>query len=148
MSHTYSSLHVHIIFSTKDRARLIPERLQDPLWRYMAATAKNIGITVLAIGGVEDHAHLGLILPAKMGASEAAQKIKANSSRWMNAEHVKGFSWQGGFAAFGISISHTPALIKYIRNQREHHKRISFEEELERILKKHGMSLKDLPGRD
>ncbi|MCU1284775.1 MAG: transposase IS200-family protein [Acidobacteriales bacterium] len=133
VTHISQPAHAHY-FSTKDRARLIPGALQDRLWQYMAQTAENIGIKVLAIGGVEDHAHLGVILPAKMGVSEAAQKIKANSSRWMNANHVKGFSWQEGFAGFGISVSHSPALVKYIRSQREHHRKDSFEEELEKDL--------------
>ena len=65
----------------------------------------------------------------------------------MNQEHVDGFAWQEGYAAFSVSISHTDALVKYINNQQEHHKRVSFEEEFERILKKHGLSLSDLPGR-
>jgi putative transposase len=66
----------------------------------------------------------------------------------MHAEHVKGFAWQEGYAAFSVSISHTDALVTYINKQPEHHRRVSFEEELEKILKKHGMSLSDLPGRE
>src|SRR4051812_17036122 len=128
MSHTYSSLHTHIIFSTKNRTRIIPEAIQERLWKYMAKTAENIGIKVLAMGGVEDHAHAGVILPAKMSAAEAAQRIKANSSRWMSANHVKGFSWQEGYSAFGISVSHSPALVRYVKNQREHHKKESFDD--------------------
>ena len=106
----------------------------------MAGIAKKLGVGVLAIGGFDDHAHLGIVLPPKdTDVSELVKKIKANSSRWMNAEHVKGFQWQEGFGAFSISPSHTPALVRYIRNQREHHKRVSFAEEWARILKKNGL---------
>src|SRR5437879_3312862 len=147
MSHTHASVRVHVIFSTKDRVDLIPAQLQNRLWGYMGATSNKLGVPVLAIGGTGNHAHLGIAVPPNVKLAEVVQKIKANSSRWMGVEHVKRFSWQGGYAAFSISISHADALVKYIQNQPEHHKKISFEEEFERILKKHGMSLKDLPGR-
>lgn len=138
MPHTYSSLHVHIIFSTKQRQRTIPQKLQPLLWAYITGIARSLGVGVLAVGGFDDHAHMGIVLPPKdTDVSAVVQKIKANSSRWMNAEHVKGFQWQEGFGAFSISISHTPALVRYIRNQREHHQEVSFAEEWDRILKKH-----------
>lgn len=140
MSHTYSSLHVHIIFATKRREPTISPELQPLLWAYMNGIAKNLGVGVLAINGFDDHAHLAIILPPKdTDVSEFVKKIKANSSRWMSAEHVKEFQWQDGFGAFSVSKAHTPALVKYIRNQREHHKKVSFAEEWTRILKKHGL---------
>ena len=147
MPHTFASIRVHIIFSTKERERLIKPQFQRRLWGYMGHVARNLEIPVLAIGGAEEHAHLGLAIPPHMRVSEAVQKLKANSSRWMSDEHVNGFEWQQGYAAFSVSISHTAALVKYINDQQAHHKRVSFEEEFERILKKHGLSLSDLPGR-
>ena len=147
MPHTFASIRVHIIFSTKERRPLIKPRLQRRLWGYLGQTAHKLEIPVFAIGGVEDHAHLGLAIPPNMKLAEAVQKLKANSSRWMSSEHVQDFAWQEGYAAFSVSISHTDGLVKYINYQPEHHKRETFEEELERILKKHGLSLSDLPGR-
>jgi putative transposase len=141
MSHTYSSIHVHIIFATKERRACIPPDLQPLLWAYMNGIAKRLGVGVLAIGGFDDHAHLGIVLPPKdTDVSVFVQKIKANSSRWMNAEHVKDFEWQVGFGSFSISKSHTPGLVRYIRNQREHHKKVSFADEWTRVLKKNGLS--------
>jgi putative transposase len=139
MSHTYSSNHVHVIFSTKERARSIPVHLQPALWKYIAGIAANVGTRVVAVGGFDDHCHLGLVVPPKMNVSEIVQKVKANSSRWMNAGHVKKFQWQEGYGSFSISISHTPALVRYINNQREHHTRVSFADEWARVLEKHGM---------
>lgn len=147
MPHTFASIRVHVIFSTKERKRLIKPDFQRRLWGYMGHTAQKLEIPVLAIGGVEDHAHLGLSIPPHLKLAEIVQKVKANSSRWMNAEHMDGFAWQEGYAAFSISISHTDALVRYINRQPEHHKRISFDEELEKILRKHGLSLSDLPER-
>jgi REP element-mobilizing transposase RayT len=141
MPHTYSSIHVHIIFATKERVHIIPAELQPRLWAYMDAIAKRLDVGILAIGGFDDHAHLGLILPPKnTDVSAIVQKIKANSSRWLNAEHIKGFQWQEDFGAFSISISHTKALVRYIQTQREHHRNVSFVDEYARILKKHGLS--------
>jgi putative transposase len=139
MSHTHASIRVHVIFSTKDRKHLIPVEIQPRLWGYMGATANNLGVAVLAIGGISNHAHLGLAVPPSMKVAEVVQKLKANSSRWMTTEHVKHFSWQTGYGAFSVSIAHADALVKYIQNQPEHHKRESFEDEYERILKKHGI---------
>jgi putative transposase len=120
--------------------RTIPVHLQPALWKYMAGITENIGATVLAIGGFDDHCHLGLAVPPKMNVSEIVQKVKANSSRWMNNGHAKKFQWQEGFGSFSISISHTVALVRYINNQREHHKRVSFADEWARILEKHGIT--------
>jgi putative transposase len=147
MPHTFASIRVHVIFSTKERRRLIKPELQGRLWGYLGHTAHNLDIPVLAIGGAEDHAHLGLAIPPHMKLAEAVQKLKANSSRWMSSEHLDDFGWQEGYAAFSVSISHTNVLVKYINLQPQHHKKVTFEEELERILKKHGLSLCDLPGR-
>jgi len=147
MPHTFASIRVHIIFSTKERRRLIKPEFQHRLWGYLGHTAQNLSIPVLAIGGAEEHAHLALAIPPNVKVAEAVQKLKANSSRWMSTDYVHGFSWQEGYAAFSVSISHTPALVKYINGQPEHHKRVTFEEELETILKKHGLSLADLPAR-
>jgi post-segregation antitoxin (ccd killing protein) len=81
-------------------------------------------------------------LPATLTLAEAVQKIKANSSRWMNAEVVKkGFQWQENYSAFSVSASHVDRTLAYIRNQREHHKRRSFDEELAAILAKHGIDM-------
>lgn len=148
MPHTFASIRVHVVFTTKGRRRLITPELQRRLWGYLGSTAKKLGATVLAVGGVEDHAHLALAIPPDLRLAEIVQKLKANSSRWMSAGDVSNFAWQEGYAAFSISVSHTSALVKYINEQPQHHKKMTFEEEFERLLQKHGISVKDLPGRE
>lgn len=139
MGHTYASVRVHTIFSTKERRKLIPAELQPALWAYMGGIANNLNAKVFAIGGVDDHSHLVLGVPPTLKISELIQKIKANSSRWAG-QQIKDFGWQEGYGVFSVSISHMDAAIRYVQNQPAHHKRISFEEECREILRKHGMT--------
>jgi REP element-mobilizing transposase RayT len=139
MKHTRVSLRVHCIFSTKERCPAIPEALQSRTWAFMGGIARNLGLKAIAVGGMADHAHVLLLLAPTMPLAEAVQKIKANSSRWLREQTGKPFQWQEGYAAFSVSISHTDATVAYILNQRKHHERRSFAQELATILKKHRM---------
>jgi putative transposase len=137
--HTHVSLRVHCVFSTKGRVRSIPDELQPRLWTFMGGIARRLGIKAIAIGGVEDHLHIPLLLPATMPLAKAVQTLKANSSRWIHEITGRPFEWQEGYAAFSVGISQTAATVAYIRNQREHHAQRGFDEELARVLEKHGL---------
>ena len=142
MVHTHVSCRLHIIFSTKDRMRSIPEKIQQRLWQYIAGICRNLDLKVLAVGGSDDHAHLLIGLPATITIAECVQKVKANSSRWMHSEGLrKKFEWQEGYSAFSVSASHIDRTVEYIRNQAEHHKRHNFTQELHAILEKHGIPI-------
>lgn len=93
----------------------------------------------IAAGGMADHVHILLLLAPTVPLAVAIQKIKANSSRWLREQTGKSFQWQEGYAAFSVSISHTDATVAYILNQRKHHERRGFDQELAAILKKHRM---------
>ena len=136
MKHTRVSLRVHCIFSTKDRRPAIPEALQARTWAFIGGIARNLGMKA-TVGGMGDHLHILLLLAPTMPLAEAVQKIKANSSRWLREQTGKPFQWQEGYAAFSVSISHTDGTVAYILNQRKHHERRSFDQELAAILKKH-----------
>jgi putative transposase len=138
MSHTYTKNHVHIIFSTRARKRLISKETQPKLWGYMAGICKNVGIKALAIGGIEDHIHALVELPPIMAVSKAVNLLKSNSSRWMKQRGTS-FSWQEGFGAFSVSASNIPAVKRYVLSQADHHKKITFEQEFIAFLKKHNI---------
>lgn len=138
MSHAFSKNHLHVVFSTKERRRSISKEFQPQLWSYMAGICKNQKMVPLAVGGIEDHVHLLFHLPPTLTLSKAISLIKANSSKWMN-EHGRGFAWQEGYGAFGVSESNLDSVARYIRNQEEHHAKISFEDEFLALLKKHGI---------
>lgn len=137
--HTYNANFVHCIFSTKERKNTIPAELQEPLWAYLIGIANRLKIKSLAIGGTENHVHLLLGVPPTIAIAEAVQKLKANSSRWMGEQGID-FQWQGGYGAFSVSPSLLEIVRQYIRNQREHHRKRSFEDEFRAILKKSGVT--------
>jgi len=139
-AHTFVSVRIHYVFGTASREHAINSDLQSRLWAYIGGIVRNIGATLYAVGGMEDHAHVFIGLPPMMPVAKAVQSIKANSSRWMRESGgMAGFTWQEGYAAFSVSISHTDVTMAYIQNQAEHHQRRGYGEELAAMLRKHHM---------
>jgi len=140
MSHSYSSNRIHLVFSTKNREKQITHELQSKLWPYMAGIAKNHGFEAIKIGGVEDHAHALLLLPATLPLARTIQTLKSCSAKWMNdLRTTRDFAWQEGYGAFSVSSSQTDAVIRYIEGQKEHHARRTFDEEFISLLKRYGV---------
>jgi putative transposase len=139
MSHTFAANFVHRIFSTKERRDSIPAELQEQLYAYLTGIANNLGFTILAAGGTSNHVHVLIGLPPVLTMAETMQKLKANSSRWLR-ENGAQFEWQRGYGAFGVSPSLLKTVQAYIRNQAEHHRKRSFEEEFRALLEKSGIS--------
>ena len=136
MGHSYTSNHIHCVFSTKDRRAIIKPEQQEKLWAYLLGIARNLGIESLAIGGTGDHVHVLVAIPAAASVAELMSKLKANSSRWMR-EHGTDFSWQEGYGAFSVGASQIGMVKNYIHHQAEHHKTRSFEEEFIALLQKY-----------
>src|SRR6266487_4401994 len=113
MAHKYPNILIHLVFSTKDRANLIPNELLPRLAKYLAGIGRNHGIPVLAAGGTSNHSHLLIVLPSDMTLAKAVQVLKANSSRWVR-EHGIPFAWQEGYGAFSVSSSSKAAVAGYI----------------------------------
>jgi putative transposase len=139
MAHTHTNLLFHLVFSTKGRAPLLTPELKPRLFAYMGGIIRELGGTALSINGPSDHVHILVLLPAKTALSEIVGKVKANSSGWAHREFpdMRNFAWQTGFAAFTVSHSQKPSVLDYIANQEEHHRKLSFKEELVSFLKKH-----------
>lgn len=142
---TYISNRVHIVFATKRHYPLIPEPLLEELWAYIYGICARLEIKTYAIGGMRDHVHVFIGLPATTKLAEAAQKIKANSSRFLREKGIKEFSWQEGYGAFSVSMSHTEATIHYVRTQAKHHAKRDFQSEFAAMLAKHGMTMNVVP---
>jgi putative transposase len=138
MAHAYSRITIHIVFATKGRKNLIPENRQQELWSYITGIARNKGIPLLAVGGMPNHLHVLAGLPAGMDVPKLVNVIKANSSRFMRRTN-KAFWWQQGYGAFAVCHSHADTVIRYIRNQKEHHRKRSFEDEFLVMLRKSGL---------
>jgi len=137
MGHTYSNILVHIVFSTKERLQLITSDIRSDLHSYMGGIAKEIQATPLQIGGVKDHVHLLLKISHASSVAELVRTIKTNSSRWLHEKSraYSLFAWQEGYGVFSVSESKASAVISYIAGQEEHHKKVSFQDELLEFLK-------------
>ena len=142
MANTFTSLHYHVIFSTKHREPWIGREQEDRVWAYLGGIARQAEIKPLLIGGMEDHIHMLLGLPPTITVSEALKRIKGGSSGWVkeNFPGCQGFGWQDGYGAFTVSKSQLSDLEDYIRKQREHHRFKTFQEEYRAFLDKHGIT--------
>jgi REP-associated tyrosine transposase len=129
---------IHVAFSIKDRRKDISGEFQPRMWAYMGGICKKLGILVHAVGGMEDHVHLLIQVPPTLALAKVVLAIKSNSSRWANEQGNK-VAWQQGYAAFSVSASIVPAVIRYIQDQGAHHKKIGFDEEFLILLRKHGV---------
>ncbi|MFY9803995.1 MAG: IS200/IS605 family transposase [Candidatus Acidiferrales bacterium] len=136
MSHTHAQNTIHLVFSTKDRRKSLSPELQPRLYAYVAGICKKCGILLHAVNGMEDHIHLLIQLPPTAALSDTVLAIKSNSSRWAHEEGEK-FVWQQGYAAFSVSASNVAAVVRYIQNQKSHHKKMTFDAEFVALLKKH-----------
>lgn len=142
MPSTHQQLLYHIVFSTKSRKRYLQkEEFRAGVFAYMAGIAKNLDGFALEIGGWVDHAHLLVRIPAKVAVSDFVGRLKANSSKHVNeaSEAIHKFSWQESFGAFSVSMSQKDVIAAYIRNQAEHHKSLTFQDEYIQLLERHGV---------
>jgi REP element-mobilizing transposase RayT len=141
MPQSLARLHIHVVFSTKQRMPLIHDAVRDALHRYMAVVLKDLGCTPTLINSVEDHIHVLFELGRTVAVSAAVEAVKKSSSRWIKmqgAEYAK-FAWQAGYGAFAVSESNVIAVRDYVADQRQHHRKRSFEDEYRAFLKRHGI---------
>ena len=111
------------------------------MWAYLGGVARAHHVTALQIGGFDDHIHALIMAPATLSPSQIVQFLKGDSSKWIHVEfpQLRGFAWQDGYAAFTVSRSALPAVIQYIKTQREHHASKTFQQEYVEFLQKHGI---------
>ncbi|MGE3467702.1 MAG: IS200/IS605 family transposase [Pyrinomonadaceae bacterium] len=137
MSHTH--FLYHIVFGTKDRQPLIRPEWEHELYSYLSGIVKNCDGRSLAINGVSDHVHLLVRFGPRVAFSDLMREMKSSSSRWIRQKHHPKFYWQRRYGAFTVSESASNAVRKYIRDQKEHHLKQSFEDEYKGLLLKHGV---------
>jgi putative transposase len=131
---------VHMVWSTKDRARLIPIDIEPRLFAYIRAIIENNGGRMIIAGGDADHIHI-LVSIGRADISELIGDIKRETSKWMKAKGIAGFYWQRGYGAFSIGQSQVLAVSKYIQNQKAHHKRQTFQVEFRTLCDKYGLEI-------
>jgi len=141
MPQSFTSLHYHFIFSTKNRAPMITADVQPRLFEYIGGILRSHKSVLLAAGGIADHVHLLVRLSKELAVSEALRLIKANSSGWIHDTfpEQRAFAWQAGYAAFTVSYSNLGPVKRYLAGQAEHHRERTFQEEFLAFLQRHGI---------
>lgn len=141
MANTYSNLFYHIVFSTKGREDFITPDIEERIWAYIGGIARKHGLTALQVGGIENHIHACTMAKPVHSPSQIAQWLKGESSKWIHETfpHLKDFGWQDGYGVFSVSKSNVPGVIEYIKHQREHHAKQTFEDEYIALLQLHGV---------
>lgn len=141
MANTYTSLHYHFTFSTKNRRPWIAQKIEERVWAYLGGIARKNKLKPIKVGGIEDHLHLLLGAPPTIAPAKIAQLLKGGSSAWIHEEfpELAAFAWQDGYGAFTVSKSAVPDVSAYIENQREHHRTRTFQEEYRALLDRHGI---------
>ena len=139
---TFTQIYYHIVFSTKNREPVLVANKRDNLFCYTWGILKNKDCHLYRIGGVEDHVHILTSVHPTIALADLVKDIKTSTSSWIKAENVfRDFThWQDGYGAFTVSHSDKDAVIEYIKGQEEHHKKVSFKDELREFLVKHGVN--------
>lgn len=141
MPQSLARLHIHLVFSTKNREPIISDAVRDALHAYMATVLQNLGCAPVLINSVEDHTHMLFDLARTVSISQVVEDVKKSSSKWIKTqeEHFSTFAWQSGYGAFAVSESNVETVRQYIANQREHHRTKTFQEEYRAFLKRHNV---------
>ena len=142
MPNTYTQLLFHVVFSTKNRQRTLPDGCQELLYRYIWGIHKNLNCHPYRIGGVDDHVLILTAIPTTLPLADYVKEVKTGSSRWLKeqAELRRFEGWQDGYGAFTVTFTGKDSLIEYIKGQPEHHRTESLLDEYRRLLRENGVS--------
>ncbi len=138
---THTQILYQIIFSTKDRKKVLTEANRDKLFRYIWGILKSKNCTLYQINGIDDHIHIATHIHPNIALSILVKDIKVASTKWIRDEKIfPDFeSWQSGYGAFTYTYREKETLMRYVKNQKEHHKIKSFKDEYIELLNEHGV---------
>ena len=141
MSHSFSKIWVHAIWSTKERVPLIDPSKENIIYDLMRNEFLDQGCRVEIINGMPEHVHSLFLLNPKKAISDIIKQVKGSSSHEINGQNVlkNKFSWQTGFAAYSVSESSLEKVFQYVKNQKQHHGKITFQKEYENLIQLHGL---------
>ena len=143
MPSSHIASYVHIVFSTKDRQRWILPEWESRLHSYLGGIVRGLDGIPLEINGIEDHVHSLVRLKSKHRLDYFLRDLKAESSEWVHSDITRIFEWQKGYGAFSVSPTAVDAVRRYIRDQKEHHRRVDFKTEYVNLLVKAGVEFQE-----
>ena len=138
---SYTNLKYHIVFSTKNRQPWLSADVKERLVKYVGGIIRNLKGVLVEANGPEDHIHIAAGVHPQVSISAFVRDVKSNCTTWVRQTfpELRDFAWQDEYAAFTVSQSQLPGVVDYIRRQVEHHRRMTFKEELRLLLEKHGI---------
>lgn len=136
MAQSLSKLYIHLIFHIKTTSPPIRERELDRIHSYIGQLVNATGCKVIQVGGICDHIHILFLLSKDVAISHVVEEVKRNSSRWMKTiePYYRTFAWQNGYGVFSVSQSVVEKTMEYVKNQGIHHKKMSFQDEYQKII--------------
>ena len=140
MPQSLSAVYIHLVFSTKDRRPFLRDpEMRAALHSYLGGVSKKLDCAPLQVGGVEDHVHLLARFGRTVTQADWVKEIKRVSNGWLkdHGRDIADFEWQGGYADFSVSQSNLEQVKQYIIGQEEHHSKVSFQDELRALLRRH-----------
>jgi putative transposase len=142
MPQSLAAMYAHLVWSTKNRTPSIRPEWEPRLHEYIGGIVAERGGVLLVAGGMPDHIHLLVSLGREWSLADLLRDVKAGSSKWVHDEFPedRGFAWQSGYGAFSVSLSNLEAVTRYIRDQARHHRKMSFQDEFRKLLRKHGLT--------
>jgi putative transposase len=142
MSQSLVKILIHLVYSSKHRQPWSTKTHREAIFAYQAGIYKEWDSPALAIGGMDDHVHALFVLSKNHPLKKIVEEVKKGSSKWAKIEGPKNadFYWQAGYAAFSVSQSNPDEVKKYIENQEEHHRRMTFQDELRALYNRHGIA--------
>jgi len=137
MPQSLAKVYLHIVFSTKNGFSFINDEVRAELHSYIIGVLSNLGSYTNEIYANPDHIHILCTLPRTITIAELISKIKTSSSKWLKTRGIEKFGWQDGYGIFSVSSSKVKVVENYIRNQHEHHKKQTFQDELRKFFKEY-----------
>ena len=141
MGQSLSKIYVHLIFSTKHRQPLIVDNIEGKLHAYLGGICRGLECPPIKVGGWLDHVHILCMLLKKISLIKLLEDVKSGSSKWVktNGRMFGQFYWQDGYGAFSVSPANVDAVVEYIANQKDHHSKVSFQDEYRAFLKEYAI---------
>lgn len=145
MPHAFAKIYLHLVFSTKDRERIIGGDIRPELHAYMGGILNHLGCTPVEINSEPEHVHALFLLSRTKTIADTVGALKKSSNDWLKTKGPRyaGFYWQTGYSGFSVSASGVEEVRAYIRNQADHHKKRTFVQEYRSLLRKHGFDPDD-----
>ncbi|MFZ4456185.1 MAG: IS200/IS605 family transposase [Bacteroidales bacterium] len=142
---SYTRLLYHIVFRTKYGNNTIPEEHETELYAYMMGIINNKKSKLYRIGGMPNHIHILVDIHPSFAVSDFMRDLKEHSSKWLKANpNFPNFEgWAVSFAAFSYSVNEKQVIVDYIKNQKEHHKKVPFEDEYRKFILENGVEIEE-----